>query len=174
MEKLACIYLKKKQKHIPNRNFWKSSNVIFSGVTLSLGRVTYWICYCHKAHSITLTETNIAPENAWLELVSFLEGLFSGAKPLLVSGRVTFEGNESHRLDCVPQIFQKYTHFNWDSADLICYACAVTAAIHNEQFGRADWQIAGRVQSLKGLSEVAKIGGTGHGSFRTLSYKCLI
>ena len=132
MEKLACIYLKKKQKHIPNRNFWKSSNVNFSGVTLSLGRVTYWICYCHKAHSITLPETNIAPENAWLELVSFLEGLFSGAKPLLVSGRVTFEGNESHRL-CTPNLPKIHTfqlRFCWPNLlRMCCNSCHSQRAV---------------------------------------------
>ena len=43
---------------------------------------------------VTLPETNIAPENGWLEYDRFLlgPGLFSGAK-MLVSGIVTFLGN---------------------------------------------------------------------------------
>ncbi len=38
-----------------------------------------------------LPETNMAPENGWLEDGSFWEGLFSGA--MLVLGRVPFGGH---------------------------------------------------------------------------------
>ena len=42
-----------------------------------------------QRQTLTLRETNIAPENGWLEdyLVSYWDGLCSGA--MLVSGRVT-------------------------------------------------------------------------------------
>ena len=48
--------------------------------------IKYVSCIRFKS---TLPETNIAPENGWLEfgiLVSYWDGLFSGA--MLVSGRV--------------------------------------------------------------------------------------
>ena len=62
----------------------------------------YDVSHVHLRHSFdTLPETNIAPENPWLEdEISFWNGLFSGS--MFVSGSVTLS---KHRL-IIPMIHQ--------------------------------------------------------------------
>ena len=68
------------------------------------------------ALTVTLPETNIAPENGWLKNESpFLEGLFSGA--MLVSGRVLWSVHDL----CGPRICKNLglRGFKWKSSTMI-------------------------------------------------------
>jgi len=63
---------------------------------------------------VNLLETNIAPENQWLEdVISFWEGLFPGA--MLVSGRVRIFHPKLHhklpRYQCPATKAQPFTRF---------------------------------------------------------------
>ena len=61
--------------------------VLLLGVSRSWNIFAYWWWTGSSCSYLTLPETNIAPENGWLEYYfSFWDGLFSGA--MLVSGRV--------------------------------------------------------------------------------------